>query len=95
MKTTPEINEADVHSAYLDSDGSLFLYDKDGNDIEGWPKGWPEHIVSVREFLEARQIHYVNKPARTLAEQLGIEEPKLEPASVVVVPREVFGSGLL
>lgn len=52
-----EVNESQVHSAYLDSDGSLFLFDKEENAIEGWPKGWPEHIADVPTFLRARNIH--------------------------------------
>lgn len=66
--STNEINAADVYSAYIDADGSLFLYDKEGKDLEGWPKGWPEHIPSVYEFLEERDIVFVNKPQRTIAE---------------------------
>jgi len=39
-----EINESDVHSVYIDSDQSFYLYDKDGNALSGWPKNWPKHI---------------------------------------------------
>lgn len=78
MKT---IQEYQVGSAYLDSDGSLHLYDDDENHLEGWPVGWPEEIKSVRLFLESRGINYVNKPrSKTMLEKLiDLHESKSQP----------------
>jgi hypothetical protein len=79
---TTELNEADVHSAYLDSDGSLYLYDKDGKDLFGWPKGRPEHIADVTTFLAAREISYVNKPALpAISYAFESDNPQPAPAS--------------
>ena len=85
MKT--ELDESAIHSAYLDSDGSLYLYDKDEKDLEGWPKSWPQHIPCVQTFLKARGIYYANPPAApSLAEIAGL----ISPPSVESYSRETM-----
>ncbi len=53
MKT---LDEKLIHSAYIDGDGSLYLYDKDENSLDGWPENWPEYIEKARAFLAAKNI---------------------------------------
>jgi hypothetical protein len=61
---TRELNEADVYSAYLDGDGSLYLFDKNGKDLFGWPKSWPQHIADVDTFCKARDIYLADRPMK-------------------------------
>jgi len=53
MTTYPE---SLIKSAYLDGDGSLYLFSQDGNPLDGWPENWPEYIENVKNFLAAKQI---------------------------------------
>lgn len=47
-----------VYSIYLDSDGSVYCYDKDGKDVE-YPKHWPEEIENVREFARQEGVKFI------------------------------------
>lgn len=47
-----------VYSVYLDSDGSVYCYDKDGRDTK-YPKSWPEKIDNVREFARSEGIKFI------------------------------------
>jgi hypothetical protein len=58
MNTQANPTEDQVKVIYHDGDGSCFLYDKDGNHIEGWPENWPDRIAHVRTFCESRGIGY-------------------------------------
>jgi uncharacterized phage protein (TIGR01671 family) len=44
-----------VHSVYLDSDGSIYCYDKDGKDVE-YPVAWPEKIENLVKFMDRQGI---------------------------------------
>ena len=47
-----------VHSVYVDSDGSIYCYDKDGKDVE-YPVAWPEKIENLVKFMDRQGIKIV------------------------------------
>lgn len=46
-----------IHTIYHDSDGGVYCYDSDGNDLP-YPKEWPATVGNVRIFARCRGINY-------------------------------------
>lgn len=53
----PAIRESQVHSAYIDSDGSTYLYDKEERELAGWPAEWPREVADIAHFLRHKEIN--------------------------------------
>lgn len=47
----------EVTAIFHDNDGSVYCYDKDGNDVP-YPDSWPLRIGDVRTFCRERNITY-------------------------------------
>lgn len=60
---TPDLLKRDpvdlhVYSVYLDSDGSIYCYDANGELVE-YPSSWPEKIENVREFARREGVKFI------------------------------------
>jgi len=53
----PVLADAKIASVFHDSDGSVYCFDKNDNDIN-YPKHWPVYIANVKTFCKERGITY-------------------------------------
>ena len=50
--------DLEVHSIYLDGDGSIYCYDKEGKDVE-YPSIWPDKIEDLVKFMDKQGVRIV------------------------------------
>ena len=55
---TGHSDKRQVKTVFHAGDGTVYLYDQTGQDIETWPSDWPKSIGCVQTFCRERGINY-------------------------------------